>query len=123
MSRYSAYEEALDMADSGYAFSPSDFDIDPASRHLTIDRACHYRTCGVCRGTESVTFNPSHNGDPQQDQDVPCPNPDCEGGDVIVWRDPLLRLKAARRWARSAPRGAMHYGQARQEAVSPECLP
>lgn len=109
-------EEARDMADDSHAFDLADFDIDPKFRHLTAGRWEHYRTCGVCQGLGSVTANRSHNNDPQADVECQCPNPDCIGGYVTTWTDPLLRLKAMRGWTRRTRSGAKHYQQVRAES-------
>lgn len=93
---------------------------------LSITRTCHSRPCAACQGDGSIRVNDTnpygYGPDPQWDEDVECDA--CDGtGEVIVWLDPLLRMGKARRWARVVPAGAMRYGTARAEAVSPVLLP
>lgn len=93
---------------------------------LHVGRSCHWRTCPTCDGAGELTANTSHNGDPQCDEPVPCPDPECVDGTIEEWVDPLLRLRTARRTLlrfRASPYANVCYGEARQLAVSPEYLP
>ena len=119
MTAFITREDARDYAD----FGPDPVKPDMEGVPLQVERTCHWRKCPTCNGMGRIGFNLSHNNDPAAYDEAACPNPECEDGGVVVWRDPTYRLRDARRWARSAPRGAMHYGEARAEVVSPVLLP
>lgn len=61
-----------------------------------------HRACPVCKGHEHITVNDTdpygYGPDPQCDEDVPCPNPECwEGWVRTVEKDPMERLHNMRR--------------------------
>lgn len=115
MSAYAdLHEEARDLADFDAPYcAPSLYGVP-----LHTARACHWRTCPECKGTGTVAINPR--GDYIE---VPCPNLDCDDGEIVEWVDPLIRLRNARRVLvrnRRSPSVNCRYGECKAAALSPE---
>lgn len=67
---------------------------DTGGSALNVERARHWRTCQACGGDGRIAFN-LHDGDPQWDDDEDCDA--CHDGEVTVWVDPLVVMRACRR--------------------------
>lgn len=82
--------------------------------------------CQHCDGAGEVLVNDTnphgYGPDPQCDETVACNK--CDNGDVVVWVDPIVQLRAARRaYRKFGCWAAENYGRIRAEVVTDVVLP
>lgn len=91
---------------------------------LNVERTRHWRECPTCEGAgEIFVRHPLYGSSscPYDGDDEPCPNAKCEGGEIVEWVDPLIRMRNARRDPLLRTIGA--YTAARRSAMRPVLLP